>query len=389
MVTASDEPQWMSIARVCGPARSRLSYSRRRRPGQRPNPLAGARRRMSQPGYRAPRPSIDERVHMPLHQRRQSSAVAVSGCILGLLLLAQPAHATFPGHNGLIAFHSGTDHGNQIFTVRPNGHDLRQITHVIGDAVNADWSPDGRLIAFDIETPDAAQIAIMHGDGSGLVPVPKAPGNLYEGDPSFTPDGRRVVFGTFNGDVEALWSMKLDGSDRRLIKTGAAVDPNVSPDGRRVAFMDSNGEPFGQALFTVATNGGTPLQITPFSFDVGFRLDWAPDGRQLAFMHNVDMADPSRSVNIATVRPDGTGVRFVTNYRDQHVTTAVASYSPDGRWIVFRLDDHGRFGLYKVHPDGTRLRPILGLSDFAPRFIDWGTSTHPGDDDDDGDRQDD
>jgi Tol biopolymer transport system component len=317
---------------------------------------------------------------MSIHTRCSLPALAACASLLGALLLAQPAHATFPGHNGLIAFHSDTDQGNQIFTVRPNGRDLRQITHVTGDAQNADWSPDGRLIAFEIDTPDSAQIAIMHGDGSGLVTLPKAPGNLFESDPSFTPDGRRVVFGTFNGEVEALWSMRLDGSDRRLIKTGAAVDPNVSPDGRRVAFMDFNGEPFGQALFTIAIDGSMLFQVTPFSFDVGSRLDWAPDGRRLAFMHNVDLADPSRSVNIATVRPDGTGVRFVTNYRDHHVTTAVGSYSPDGRWIVFRLDDHGRYGLYKVHPDGTHLRPILGLSDFAPRFIDWGTSTHPGDD---------
>ena len=53
-----------------------------------------------------------------------------------------------------------------------------------------------------------------------------------------------------------------------------------------------------------------------------------------------------------------------------------------------------QFGLYKVHPDGTHLRPILGLSDFAPRLIDWGASTQHGDDgpgdgnQDDGDRQD-
>jgi len=63
--------------------------------------------------------------------------------MLLLLLSASPAHATFPGRNGLIAFQAPTDAGLQIFTVRPNGHDLRQITDVDGYAVVPDWSPDG------------------------------------------------------------------------------------------------------------------------------------------------------------------------------------------------------------------------------------------------------
>jgi Tol biopolymer transport system component len=32
--------------------------------------------------------------------------------------------------------------------VQPNGQDLDRITNVVADAVNADWSPDGRMIAF-------------------------------------------------------------------------------------------------------------------------------------------------------------------------------------------------------------------------------------------------
>ena len=262
--------------------------------------------------------------------------------------------------------------------MRPNGRDLRQITHVSGDALAPDWSPDGRLIAFTIETADSAQIAIMDADGGSPVTLPKAPGHVLEKEPSFTPDGRRLVFYTYNGEVEAIWSMKLDGTDRRLSTTGPWDDPNVSPDGRRLAFIGLNGEPFGQALFTSGADGSNPLMLTPFSFNVGFKIDWAPDGRELTFIHNGGFARPGESANIATIRPNGTGLRVLTRYRGGAVNAFVGTYSPDGRWIVFRLEDHGRFGLYKMRPDGSHLRPILGLSDFAPRFVDWGANPRHG-----------
>jgi Tol biopolymer transport system component len=323
---------------------------------------------------------------MPAHRHRRRTAIttALAGC--AALVLAAPAYATFPGQNGLIAFNSATEQGAQIFTVRPNGRNLRQITHVSGDASNVAWSPDGRKIAFNIETPDSAQLAIMNADGSSLVTLPKAPGNIIEVDPSFTPNGRRLVFITNSGGDDAIWSMKLDGTDRRLIRTGGTSDPNVSPDGQRIAFLSFNGEPFGNALSTSRIDGSQPLQLTPFSFNVGFKLDWAPDGRRLAFIHNVDLVIANTSVNIATIRPDGTGLRFVTHYRDQQARALFGSYSPDGRWIVFRLEANGQFGLYKVHPDGTHLRPILGLSDFAPRYIAWGARTRHGGDEPGGSR---
>ena len=39
---------------------------------------------------------------------------------------------------------------------------------------------------------------------------------------------------------------------------------------------------------------------------------------------------------------------------------------------MFRLEDHGLSGLYKMRPDGSHMRVILPLSNFKPRSIDWG-----------------
>jgi Tol biopolymer transport system component len=292
-----------------------------------------------------------------------------------ILSTAVPAYATFPGRNGLIAFHSQTDAGFQIFTVRPNGHNLRQITHVSGDAVRPDWSPDGRQIAFEIDRSEFpfCGIAIMNADGSGVVELTSHQ-NICENDPSFTPDGSRIVFDRFDPEVndEAFWSMDLNGNDRQRIGPCCA-DPNVSPNGEKLSFLGFNGQPGGTALFTSSIDGSNLFQVTPFSFDVAIKQDWAPDGQHLVFTKDGDVHIPGVSANIAIIRPDGTHLHFVTHYEGGDVNAAVGSYSPDGRWIVFRLIDHGSFGLFKIHPDGTHLTSILPLSSFIPRFIDWGS----------------
>ena len=93
---------------------------------------------------------------------RARMPLTVVGAILACLLTSlTPAYATFPGRNGLIAFQAQAtaDAHIQIYTVRPNGHDLRQITHLDADAVTPDWSPDGRQIAFEIDRTKAPSAA--------------------------------------------------------------------------------------------------------------------------------------------------------------------------------------------------------------------------------------
>ena len=321
----------------------------------------------------------------PLSSRRPRRLIgAALATATAMFAFAAPASATFPAStNGLIAFSADTGNGFQTYTVRLNGQDLDQITNAVGDAVNAEWSPDGRTIVFELDHPNGAgcSVELMNFDGGSLRDLTRDDPNICEGQPAFTPDGERIVFERYDAytNVDAIWSMDLTGADRHLITTGTdngVTDPNVSPDGRTMSFIDSNGLPFGQALYTSRIDGSDLFQLTPFSFDVAIKHDWAPDGRHLVFTVNADFPNPGDSANIATIAPDGTGLRYVTSYTGGQLNAFAGSYSPDGSWIVFRLEDHGQYGLYMMHPDGTGQHPILKLSSFKPRFIDWGSRTN-------------
>lgn len=180
--------------------------------------------------------------HPRVRSRHRVIAVVLVTLLFVVFGVSTTADATPPGHNGLIVFSSSTAAGAQLFTIRPDGRDLRQITHVAGDAVNADWSPDGRYIVFCVGSDTEARIAIVQADGTGLRVLPQ-PDGVFDDQPSYSPDGRRIYFERFTvaTNDDAIWSMAIDGTRQRRILNpfpqGFVTDPNISPDGRTMSFQ--------------------------------------------------------------------------------------------------------------------------------------------------------
>jgi Tol biopolymer transport system component len=284
---------------------------------------------------------------------------------LATLALAPSVGATYPGRNGLIAFHAFTgDSGPQIFTVRSNGHQLRQITHDDGAAAKPDWSPDGRQIAFTLN--DCA-IAVMDWDGANLHEIASDP-DLCMNDANFTPDGARLVYTRLDPalETEQIWSMNIDGTDQQFITDAGGPDPNVSPNGQKISFK---GGPDG-ALFVANIDGSGIVQVSP-SISVSYKHDWAPDGRHLVVSDNSGPG-PDEAANVVTVRPDGRDWTYLTHYPAGYLANT-GGYSPDGQWIVFRLEGPGLVPtMYRIRPDGTDLHALYASSTIIPRFIDWG-----------------
>jgi Tol biopolymer transport system component len=82
---------------------------------------------------------------------------------------------------------------------------------------------------------------------------------------------------------------------------------------------------------TADIDGTNPQQLTPFEFGVAVKQDWAPDGRHLLFTKNGIGHPPGISANIATIRPNGTDLQFLTHY--------------EGGDVQALIDEHSRLGL--------------------------------------------
>jgi Tol biopolymer transport system component len=320
--------------------------------------------------------------------------------VLALMTAAVAAtgsQATTPGRNGLIVYAQEQRAGHgvyQLFTIRPDGTGKRQITRVEGSAFFPEWSPNGSLIAFEHETrpgqPDANRsVALISARGTGLREVtptgsePQPAGRVRDGNPAFTPDGEQIVFVRNHGQADrGLWIMNIDGSGlRRLTRNpfvravdGGDLAPNVSPDGKRVSFVRIKRSEKLQALFVVRIDGTGLKQVTPYALEVARKQDWSPDGKLIVMTTNGDWSRPQESANLVTIRPDGSGMTDLTQFEGRKQNAFAGSFSPDGKQIVFRLEQGERYALAVVDRDGHNLRLLTRLGKAKPRAIDWGTA---------------
>jgi Tol biopolymer transport system component len=112
--------------------------------------------------------------------------------------------------------------------------EVRDLFDDPGAESSAQWSPDGRSIAFTLLRRGATNedIYAINADGSGPRQLTSDP--AYEYQPRWSPDGRRIAF-IRDG---AVWVMDADGGKaKRLTPPLRADSPTWSPDGRRLAFV--------------------------------------------------------------------------------------------------------------------------------------------------------
>ena len=234
---------------------------------------------------------------------------------------------------------------NQICIMNADGTDQRRLTT---DNSANHWypslAPDGKSIVFSSNQTGAHEIYEM--DLNGRQTQLTTLGELYA--PEISPNGIYIAFTYAGGTFSSIWIMNRGGSNPHIIYGSNqydAVDPTWSPDGKRILFALGNGEI--KKLHTIDVNG-TDLQIVSDTFTTRGRSDWSPDGNKAA-----GYTGESWQRKIYLMNFDGSGLLELFSSGN----VQAPSFSPDGGWVAFTgyIDNMG-------NEDGCEIY-IMRLSD--------------------------
>ena len=306
-------------------------------------------------------------------------------CILPVLVLSfLAACGTTDGLTGRIAVSSDLDGDWEVFVADLQDGIVQQVTDNLAYDWQPIWSPDGsrfiiesNYLAGETEqveesSADGLQltarektgpsgVVILNADGSGRTRLTRE--QTMEEHPSWSPDGEKVLFVSYQTGNSEIFMRDIDGSNLRQLTDdpGEDLDPAWSVDGSQITFSSSRSENFN--IYVMDLDGGNIRQLTK-----GHGIDrspaWSPDGKQVAFASR--RAD-NWDIYIVDAHSDGDGenARSLTDDPDADLAPV---WSPDGRHLVFASDRSGSMEVYSIGADGAGVQR-LGIEGIPSDWI--------------------
>jgi Tol biopolymer transport system component len=316
---------------------------------------------------------------MTRHLARWGTAglVVALGCALASAAPSQGsvAAAATPRDGRIAVYDANSD---RIDTLNPDGSARFPVTADGESSFDPAWAPNGSRLAFaSNHAGDDIRIFTVKPDGSDLRQVTHDDPGYNDFTPAYTADGSRIIFSRCRPDPPGgcpLASVRPDGTGLRALTTipdGDVVDfwPDVSPDGKQISFTRFGYHGIQVQTWVMRADGTGAHPITTPSFEGG-TAKWIDD-------HHLAVTNQFAhfGLNVYRMRDDGSGLTKLTNAKFPH-NALDSSPSPSGAHIVY-VDDTAYpeligGDLIVMRPDGTGKHAITANGRTLEN--DWGTA---------------
>jgi TolB protein len=199
----------------------------------------------------------------------------------------------------------------------------RRITSGPGGDYQPTWSHDGRRLVFFSGRGGNTDIWSVMADGSGLTRLTHDP--ALDTNPFYSPDGQWIAFVSDRSGSSEVWVMRQDGSEQRQLASVGVWGHFLrwTSDSRAVTFRSASPSPIH--IFRVHLKDGS-LEPLP-EISSGGHMSFSPDG---------GIAMDVRGHKTLWAYPlDGRPAYKVFEFADLKVRIDYPMWSPDGRWVIF------------------------------------------------------
>ena len=256
---------------------------------------------------------------------------------------------------GRIYFSSALSGNWDVWSIKPDGTDLKQLTHTPEDEHSPAVSPDGKEIIF-VDTRRSLWMMNLDGSNRRAIPLPKG---IYA-QPTWSPDGQEIAFVKYTvipADASEIWIMKREreqwGEARRVsFHPPMRLFPSYSPDGLKLAYTEfRRDERLGAieeiGIFDFARK--VFKQTTHDNADT-FKAVWSPRGDDLLYTSN-----KSGNYDVWVMSLKDGKHRQLT--RDP-AYDGEPTWSPDGHEIVFISTRSGSKEIWAMSATGEHVRQV-------------------------------
>ncbi len=228
----------------------------------------------------------------------------------------------------------------QLMVADSDGFGARAVLSTKSPIMSPSWSPDGRrlsYVSFEAKKPQIFVQDLASGKRRKLTNFPG-----LNSSPAFSPDGRKIALTLSKDGNPEIYVLDIVGARLRRLTVNGGIDtePSWSPDGQSIVFTSNRGGK--PQIYRIPATGGRAERIT-FEGSYNARARYSPDGQYLAFVYG-----NGGVFRIAVMDLVSGALKVLTDtYLDES-----PSFAPNGSMILYATSNSQGSALAAVSIDG-------------------------------------